>query len=164
MKPLKKNTHGFLEKVRGIIDANKSASQEVLVKWSNPVIPVWANYHRHIAAKETFRRVDHEIWRRLWQWARRRHPKKSRDWVKRRYFPGSAKRAWDFSFQTGQRTSEGKPVWGRLVYASDTKIRRHVKIRQTANPFDSPWRASFKERAFFKKFGISRQQAIIKPS
>ena len=110
MKPLKKNTHGFLEKVRGIIDANKSASQEVLVKWLNPVIPVWANYHRHIAAKETFRRVDHEIWRRLWQWARRRHPKKSRDWVERRYFPGSAKRAWDFSFPTGERTSEGKPV------------------------------------------------------
>jgi len=84
--------------------------------------------------------------------------------VKRRYFPSSAKRAWDFAFQTGEQTSEGKPVWRRLVYASDTKIRRHVKIRQTANPFDPQWRAYFKERAFLKKFGISRQQAGIKPS
>jgi len=164
VKPSKKNTHGFLEKVRGIIDANKSVSQEVLVKWLNPVIRGWANFHRHIAAKETFRRVDHEIWRRLWQWARRRHPKKSRDWVKQRYFPSSLKRAWDFAFQTGERTSEGKPVWRRLVYATDTKIRRHVKIRQTANPFDPQWKAYFKERAFFKKFGISCHQAGIEPS
>ncbi len=163
-KPSKKNTHGFLEKVRGIIDTNKSVSQKVLVELLNPVIRGWANYHRHIAAKDTFRRVDHEIWQRLWQWARRRHPKKSRDWVKRRYFPGSAKRAWDFAFQTGEQTSEGKPVWSRLVYASDTKIRRHVKIRQTANPFDPQWRAYFKERAFLKKFGISCHQAGIKPS
>ena len=158
------NTHGFLEKVRGIIDANKSVSQKVLVKLLNPVIRGWSNYHRLIAVKDTFRRVDHEMWQRLWQWARRRHPKKSRDWVKRRYFPGSAKRAWDFAFQTGEQTSEGKPVWRRLVYASDTKIRRYVKIRQTANPFDPQWRAYFKERAFFKKFGISCQQAGIKPS
>jgi hypothetical protein len=134
-KPSKKNTHGFLEKVRGIIDASKSVSQKVLVKLLNPVIRGWANYHRHIAAKDTFRRVDHEIWQRLWQWARRRHPKKSRDWVKRRYFP-SSKRAWDFAFQTGEQTSEGKPVWRRLVYASDTKIRRHVKTedRQPVRP------------------------------
>jgi len=67
-------------------------------------------------------------------------------------------------FQTGEQTSDGKPVWRRLVYASDTKIRRHIKIRQTANPFDPQWRAYFKERAFFKKFGISCQQAGIKPS
>ena len=79
-------------------------------------------------------------------------------------FQAPQKRAWDFAFQTGEQTSEGKPVWRRLVYASDTKIRRHVKIRQTANPFDPQCRAYFKERAFFKKFGISCQQAGIKPS
>src|SRR5204863_9071561 len=35
VKPSKKNTHAFLEKVRGIIDANKSVSQKVLVKLLN---------------------------------------------------------------------------------------------------------------------------------
>lgn len=105
--PSKKNTHAFLKKVRGIIDADKSVSQTVLVNLLNPVIRGWANYHRHIPAKESFGRVDHEIWQRLWQWARRRHPKKSRDWVKRRYFPNSTKRAWDFAFQTGKQTSNG---------------------------------------------------------
>lgn len=164
VKPSKKNTHAFLEKVRGIIDTNKSVSQTLLISLLNPVIRGWANYHQHCAAKETFNRVDHEIWRALWQWARRRHPKKSRAWVKGNCFPALRNRAWTFAVKTDKQTSDGNPVWLRLVYAGDTKIRRHVKIRRDANPFDPQWQPYFKERAFRKKFGITRQQAGIKPS
>ena len=65
VKPSQKNTHVFLEKVRRIIDANTSVSQTLLIGRLNPVIRGWASYHRHGAAKETFDRVDHEIWRAL---------------------------------------------------------------------------------------------------
>jgi RNA-directed DNA polymerase len=67
--------------------------------------------------------------------------------------------------QTGEKqTSEGKPVWLRLIYAGETKIRRHIKIRREAKPFDPRPRPYFEERAFQKKFGINRQQAGIQPS
>jgi hypothetical protein len=56
------------------------------------------------------------------------------------------------------------PVRLRLVYAGETKIRRHVKIRREANPFDPQWRDYFAESAFHKKFGITCQQAGIEPS
>ena len=164
VKPSKKNTHAFLEKVRGIIGANKAMSQAALIGLLNPVIRGWANYHRHCVAKETFNRVDHEIWQRLWQWAKRRHPKKSRAWAKKRYFPALGSRSWVFASSTGQLTPDGQPIWQRLVYAGETKIRRHIKIRKAANPFDPQWKPYFKERAFQKKFGIHRHQAGIKPS
>jgi RNA-directed DNA polymerase len=164
VKPSKKNTQAFLEKVRGLIEANKSASQTLLITVLNPVIRGWANYHRHCVATDTFDRVDHEIWRALWQWAKRRHPKKSRDWVKKHCFPAQHKRAWTFAAKTGQHTPEGKPIWNRLTYAGDTRIRRHIKIRRDANPFDPQWRPYFEKRAFQKKFGITRKQAGIKPS
>lgn len=164
MKPSKKNTQAFLEKVRGLIDANQSVSQTLLMAVLNPVIRGWANYHRHCAASDTFNRVDHEIWRALWQWAKRRHPKKSRDWVKKHCFPAWRSRAWTFAAKTGKHKPDGTPIWTRLTYAGDTKIRRHVKIRQKANPFDPQWRTYFDERKFQKKFGITRQQAGIKPS
>jgi RNA-directed DNA polymerase len=135
-KPSKKNTHAFLEKVRAIIDTSKSVSQTVLIDLLNPVIRGWANYHQHGAAKETFNRVDHEIWRALWQWARRRHPKKSRDWVKKHCFPALRNRAWTFATKTGECTPDGQPIWMCLVYAGETKIRRYTKIRKDANPFD----------------------------
>jgi RNA-directed DNA polymerase len=163
VKPSKKNAHAFLEKVRGLIGVNKTVSQATLIDSLNPVIRGWAGYHRHCVATETFERVDHEVWRRLWQWARRRHPTKSAAWVKKQYFPAQGNRKWMFAADTGERTPEGKLIWKRLVYASDTKIKRHVKIRRDANPFDPHWRPYFKERAFRKKFGISRPQAGIKP-
>ena len=163
VKPSKKNTHALMEKVRGIIEANKSVSQTLLIGLLNPVIRGWANYHQHCAAKETFDRVDHEIWRALWHWARRRHPKKSRDWVKKHCFPALRNRTWTFACKTEKQTPDGKPVWLRLVYAGETKIRRHVKIRRDANPFDPQWQDYLAERAFHKKFGITRRQAGIKP-
>jgi hypothetical protein len=39
-----------------------------------------------------------------------------------------------------------------------------VKIRGEANPFDPRWRAYMEDRAFFKKFGIHRREAGLKPS
>ena len=164
VKPSKKNTQVFLEKVRGLIEANQSVSQTLLMAMLNPVIRGWANYHRHCAASDTFDRVDHEIWRALWQWAKRRHPKKSRDWVKKHCFPAWRNRAWTFAAKTGKHKPDGTPIWNRLTYAGDTQIRRHVKIRRNANPFDPQWQDYFAERAFHKKFGITRQQAGIKPS
>lgn len=164
VKPSKKNTHAFLEKVRGIIGVNKSTCQEYLIRQLNPVIRGWVNYHRHIVAGEAFQRVDFEIWRRLWQWARRRHLDKSCRWVVKRYFHPIGQRMRVFAADTGKRTPEGKPVWLKLVYASDTKIRRHLKIRAEANPFDPHWQDYFEERAFRKKFGIHRYEAGIKPS
>ncbi|HTV39171.1 MAG TPA: group II intron reverse transcriptase/maturase [Candidatus Sulfotelmatobacter sp.] len=163
-KPSKKNTQVFLEKVRGLIKENKSISQTQLIVRLNPIIRGWANYHRHCAASDTFHRVDHEIWRALWQWAKRRYPKKSRDWVKKHCFPAWHKRAWTFAAKTGKHKPDGTPIWGRLTCAGETKIRRHVKIRRNANPFDPQWRTYFNERKFQKKFGITRQQAGIKPS
>jgi RNA-directed DNA polymerase len=164
VKPSKKNTHAFLEKVRGIIDANKSASQENLIRQLNLVIRGWVNYHRHIVAAKAFQRVDHVVWCRLWRWARRRHPEKSSRWVKKRYFHPLDRRTEMFAADTGKRTPEGKPIWLKLVHASDTKIRRHLKIRAEANPFDPDWQDYFAERAFRKKFGIHRYEAGIKPS
>jgi hypothetical protein len=72
--------------------------------------------------------------------------------------PNPAQSSLDVCGKTEKRTPDGKPVWLRLVYAGETKIRRHVKIRADANPFDPQWQDYFAERAFQKKFGITRQQ------
>jgi RNA-directed DNA polymerase len=82
IKPAKKNVQTFLRKIRKIIRDNKTAKQESLIRLLNPVIRGWANYHQNQVAKETFNNVDSAIWRQLWQWSCRRHPKKSYTWIK----------------------------------------------------------------------------------
>ena len=164
IKPSKKNVKAFMEKVRAIIDANKSASQVNLVGLLNPVIRGWVNYHRHSVATDAFERADFEIWRRLWQWAKRRHPGKPHRWVRKRYFHHVGDRQWTFAAVTGRRADDGKLIRLKLAYATDTRIRRHIKIRATANPFDPSWHQYFAERQFRKKFGITRRQAGVTPS
>jgi RNA-directed DNA polymerase len=164
IQPSKKNTHAFLEKVRALIKANSTVHQTALIQVLNPVIRGWANYHPHVSARATFERVDNEIWQALWQWAKRRHPKKGAQWIKERYFHSIGAITWVFAVNTGKRTESGKILWLKLIRATDTPIQRFVKVQAEANPFDPDWYDYFEDRAVFKKFGIYRHEAGITPS
>jgi RNA-directed DNA polymerase len=104
--------------------------------------------HRHAVAKETFGYVDHKVWSALWQWAARRHPNKSAKWVKAKYFKTVGARNWVFAAKVN--APDGKPMNLTLATASDTVIRRHVKIKSTANPFDSKDEIYFENRLDWK--------------
>ncbi len=86
MKPSKTNVKAHLDKIREIINGNKTAKQANLIRLLNPVLRGWANYHSHVVAKKTFARVDDGIWSTLWRWAVRRHPNIEARWVKDKYF------------------------------------------------------------------------------
>ena len=144
IQPAKKNKKAFLAKVRAIIRANKAIKQSQLIWTLNPIIRGWVNYHRHQVASDSFRWVDHHIWRSLWRWAKRRHPTKSCRWVRDRYFPSVGTRSWCFAVKV--KKDDGQQFWQELVHASDTKIKRHRKIRAEANPFDPAWDDYFEKR------------------
>jgi RNA-directed DNA polymerase len=116
IKPAKKNVQMFLRKIRRIIKESKTMKQEELVKRLNPVIRGWANYHQNQVAKETFSKVDHVIWKQLWQWACRRHPNKGLRWIKDRYFIRQDSRNWVFGTTVENDKSERGIV--KLVNAS----------------------------------------------
>ena len=156
IKPSKKNVSAFLGKVREIVKGNKQATQISLIRMLNPVIRGWVNYHRHIVAKDTFQRVDREIWRCSWQWAKRRHPNKNLYWIKDRYFKQVGYRSWVFAAETGDIKPDGRPVLVKLVYAGEVPIRRYCKIRATANPFDPSWKSYFDARSKAKKWNNQR--------
>lgn len=144
IKPSAKNVKAFLASVRETIRVNRSAKQEALINVLNPKIRGWANYHRHVVAKETYASVDHHIWQAIWRWARRRHPRKSPRWVRRKYFRTQDHRSWVFATQT--RGYNGQPITLSLVSAVATRIVRHVRIKSDANPFDPAWDSYFAQR------------------
>src|SRR5271155_1121511 len=94
IKPSKKNVKTFLEGIRATIKAGIGMSVADLIDQLNPKIRGWANYHRHVISKSTFSHVDYSIFQRLWQWARRRHPKKSSTWLKEKYYGRNRGRDW----------------------------------------------------------------------
>jgi RNA-directed DNA polymerase len=144
IKPSKKNVKTFLDGIRRTIKAAHGVSAADLIDQLNPKIRGWANYHRHVVSKRTFGRVDHSIFSSLWKWARRRHPNKSPRWFKPKYFAQRGNRDWSFFGETCD--DEGKPnkVW--LHYAKSTPIKRHVKVKGEANPYDPTYETYFEER------------------
>jgi RNA-directed DNA polymerase len=150
IKPSPKKVHNLLERVRDIVKGNKTAKQANLIGLLNPVIRGWANYHRHVVAKETFQSMDKEIWLILWRWASRRHPNKSGRWINRKYFHSIGN--WNRVFSAERRaiSPEGEPERLTLVRTSAIPIRRHIKIKGEANPYDPQWEEYFEERLHLK--------------
>ncbi len=143
IKPARKNVSAFLRKVRTRSKTNKQATAGNLIVQLNPIIRGWANYHQHVVRKVTFARVGHAIFQALWRWAKRRHPNKSKQWVKERYFKSTNGKNWVFYGVVA--TKEGV-VENRLLYPAYVPIKRHVKIKGEANPYDPAWEEYFEKR------------------
>ncbi|MFJ4291305.1 group II intron reverse transcriptase/maturase [Cupriavidus sp. NPDC089707] len=150
IKPSKANVQHLLEKVRTVIKGNAAAKQVNLIRQLNPIITGWADYHRHIVAKDTYGKVDSHIWEALWKWGRRRHSRKCKTWIKAKYFHSIDAKAWIFAAYSEEKGPDGKHRLIRLAKASDTPIRRHVKIQDAANPFDPEWEGYFEDRQGLK--------------
>ena len=146
IKPSKASVKAFLSKVRDIIKSNKSAKQEMLIRRLNPVIRGWVNNQRYVVSSEVFSRVDYEIYKCLWQWAKRRHKKKSHKWIARKYWHHVGTRQWTFSVPFERQSSNGDKLLAKLEYATDTKIIRFKKVVSKANPYDEYWMDYFEER------------------
>jgi RNA-directed DNA polymerase len=74
---------------------------------------------------------------KLWSWAKRRHPNKNPTWIKEKYFKSTGTRNW--VFQTTLPIEKGKLHTIRLANAMDVAIKRHIKIKNGANPYDPEW-------------------------
>jgi RNA-directed DNA polymerase len=83
----------------------------------------WGNCHQAVCAKKTFTRVDFELFRILWKWAKRRHPKKGKRWIANKYWRQEGTRKWVFT--------DGKTP---LAYLADTPIIRHKALKPGMNP------------------------------
>ncbi|TAK27709.1 MAG: group II intron reverse transcriptase/maturase [Chloroflexota bacterium] len=144
IKPSKKNVKSFLDKVRKVVKGNKQATAGNLIVRLNPLVRGWANYHRHVVSADTFSTVSAAIFKVLWYWARRRHPRRGKRWVRAKYFHTVGSNHWVFS---GEVTGAGgAPRTVRLFSASSVAIRRHTKVRGEAHPYDPAWQAYFDAR------------------
>jgi RNA-directed DNA polymerase len=155
IKPSKKSISSVYRKIRGIVKSNPTMNTAELIYKLNPIITGWANYHRHVVSKRVFTQLDNKIFRLLWNWSKRRHPNKSRQWVKSKYFKPIGTRNWVFS---GILTGTNHEI--KLALFESTRIVRHIKIKAEANPFDIDWQNYFinrRERFAKKRYVLSSQ-------
>jgi RNA-directed DNA polymerase len=137
IRPSKKNAQAFYRKVAEAISGNKAAKQADLIRLLNPLLRGWAEYHHRVSAKQAFSRMEYLVFQRLRRWSKRRHPNKSADWVRKKYFHSVGARNWVFGAPVV--SEDGTRRLLELYSLSGTAIKYPTKIKGDYNPFDPQW-------------------------
>jgi RNA-directed DNA polymerase len=141
--PQKQKVQALLQAVRSWLQTHQTVSTAVVIRHLNPLLRGWAMYYRHVVSKQTFQKVDYHIWRALWHWAKRRHPKKPKRWIYRRYFEIGQ---YGATFYAESQDRRGKAIRLRLERMPAIPIVRHVKVKGSASPDDPTLQAYWDSR------------------
>ncbi len=144
IKPSKASINGFLKEIKTMIKKGRAMSTEKLIYTLNEKITGWTNYYRTVVASKVFSFIDHHLFLALKRWGFKRHSRKSKRWIINHYFKQYRGDHWRFYCRI--KDKEGKTKYLYLKRAKDTKIRRHLKIKAKANPFDPFYRQYFEKR------------------
>ena len=119
----------FLAELRLWLNKHKQAKAENVIRHFNKILPGWSNHYSHVVSKNVLSYVSSEIWKMLWKWCLRRHPKKGKYWIADKYFGKRRNVNWVFQANDGKKTIY-------LFEVSSVKIERHIKVKGSASPDD----------------------------
>jgi RNA-directed DNA polymerase len=128
--PSKESVQAMKTRLRAEWRGLRAATVKMVVKQLNPIIRGWANYFRRQCASQVFQGLDYFMWGREYRYVRRRHPRKSWTWCRRRYwgrFHPKRQDNWVFG--------SGEPGQCLLKFTW-FPIERHVLVRGRASPDD----------------------------
>jgi RNA-directed DNA polymerase len=132
--PEKKKVKALLARVRNWLKDHPSHKPEAVIKHLNPILKGWANYYKHVVSARVFASLDHDIWAAVFNWCRRRHPRKGKRWVVDKYFKTLGGQKWYFA--TSVKNRQGQTTTYSLVKLASIPIERHVKVKNQASPDD----------------------------
>jgi RNA-directed DNA polymerase len=135
IQPQKEKILGHYRAIKTFLEQHKQSPAVQVIRDLNPKIRGWSNYYRHCAAKRAFRKLDHLVWHALWRWAKRRHPNKSAQWVRRRYFHTVGNRHGVFAEKQAQ-----------ILWYQDTPITRCPKVTGKSSPMNPDLKAYWAQR------------------
>jgi RNA-directed DNA polymerase len=130
IKPSKDAVRRIRERLRTEMRALLGGNAAAVMRTLTPVIRGWAAYYRTQVSSKVFSALDDYMWKLLYKWVKRTHPKKSRWWRMDRYF-GRFNRSRNDRWVFGD-----KDTGACLPKFAWTKIVRHVMVTGAASPDD----------------------------
>jgi RNA-directed DNA polymerase len=91
--------------------------------------------------------VDWEIFKKIWQWARRIHARKGKGWIKEKYFRTVNGRKWRFIADT-EKGAKIRTV--ELKYLPNFHHEKFIKVRHYTNPHDPVDKSYYEWREIYR--------------
>lgn len=136
----------LLEKIRKVIQLNKSSSAYKLVRTLRPIIIGWANYYRYCECQAVFRKLTHSIFSKVRAWVFRRDTRNGRKVVKEKYFPVGKTYTFNgtkhndnwilYGKQKGAGNVVKEAFLPHMVWISSKKF---VKVKEDKSPHDGDY-------------------------
>lgn len=134
IKPSAASIKKCSENLKEVIQKLGNTSTAGMIASLNSKIRGWANHYRGCVAKEIFCDIDKVVFDTIWRMLRGKHPNKNVTWIREKYFAQIGTRNWCFFCKV--QTQKGPKLY-TLTRAAYTPIRRHIKIKGRATPYDS---------------------------
>ena len=144
IKPQKEKVEKLLRECKEILDNHRTVRTGTVIGMLNKKLVGWGMYYRFSVSKRTFNRINHEIWWKLYRWAKRRHPNKTNTWIIQKYF--TTKGRVDKVFYDNETNEYIYPIHkipikrfvlvkNHRVYDSDPKIMEYWNRREYENAY-----------------------------
>lgn len=130
--PTKESQKRHYHQIAELINKLQGVNQATLIMKLNPLIRGWCNYYSSVTSKKIFSRLYSLVFHKLLKWGKRRHRQKGMKWVISKYFHTVKGDNWIFSTRNGDSDLI-------LRKHNDTAIKRYVKVKGKASPFDGNW-------------------------
>ncbi len=126
IKPGKEETKRHMEEIKQRLRKLGHRSQAEVIETLNSVIRGWADYYKTVVSSEMFSRCDAILYAQLTSWAKKKHPTRGKIWISKKYWRKIGNAQWVYA------TPEGK----KIRTHSMTNIRRYIKVKGAASPYD----------------------------
>jgi len=142
--PSRSSQARLLQRLRTLVQTNRSASSFNLILLLSPRIIRWANYFRFSECSEVFSKMDYTIFEMIRAWVFRRKSKglRSRTALKEKYFPtGKTYRFqgktytnnWILTGKSKHKLSEQENFLPKMAWVDSGQ---HIKVKGKASPYD----------------------------
>lgn len=129
--PSRWSLSSHLKELKKIQQDYASQSQEKFIFALTTKIRSWCNYYRMNSNKKLFVYLDYLLFKMLWRWSCRRHSKKSRAWIKTKYFHSLNGKNWIFALYKPE-----KKVFITIPFHSETTLINYIPMDNESSPFE----------------------------
>lgn len=117
-----------LGKIDDLLKRNGKSKQEQVINALNPIIRGWAAYYSTVASSHTFSLIDSIMHQKLYAWAKKRRSQRGNNTdLVSNYWGVNRGLGWRFMTPDNQYVLEKH---------QETKIKRHIKVKENKSPFD----------------------------
>jgi RNA-directed DNA polymerase len=148
VQPSKAAAKSIRQKLGTLLRQSRSVAYDVLLRKLNRLLRGWGNYHRFTSSTRVFGEIDYYLLQGIWRWIKRQHKGKRLRKHLAKYF---AKGFWTHSAWTTDRAGTSRLI--ELVRLTALGLRRHIKVRGKANPYEPQYADYFRLR---RELGTSR--------